>query len=284
MTKSLVAQGMADVLKLSQFGKYLKPRPRDFHKGQCGHVLVVGGESGYSGAVRMAGEAALRVGAGLVSIATRIEHASLLSLTRPELMCHGVMGATELMPLLKKADVVIVGPGMGRSPWAQKLLYLVLKSDKPAIVVDADGLNLLVDKPQQKMNWILTPHPGEAARLLNKNVDEIQRDRFSAIRQLQQQFGGVCVLKGAGTLIKGPDDAIPSICKSGNPGMATAGMGDVLSGVIGGLLAQGIPLTDAAKLGVLVHAMAADLAVEERGERGLIATDLMGYLRQMVNH
>lgn len=280
MTQQMT-RGIAEVLKLAQFSRYLKPRRRDCHKGQCGHVLIVGGEVGYSGAVRMAGEAAIRVGAGLVSIATRAEHAMLLNLTRPELMCHGVTKTAELMPLLEKASVVIVGPGLGRSAWAKKLFNNVLKSGKP-VIVDADGLNLLAKNPQQKKQWILTPHPGEAARLLQKTTAEIQSDRTAAVRQLQKQYGGVCVLKGAGSLIFSSEHAVPSICKAGNPGMATAGMGDVLTGVIGGLLAQGVPLLDAAKLGVLIHAMAADLAVEE-GERGLLAMDLMVYLRQLVN-
>lgn len=277
-----MSHGKLETLALSHFKTILKQRDRDANKGHFGHVLIVGGDYGYAGAARMAGEAALRVGAGLVSVATRPETALMMSMVRPELMCHGVSTSAELEPLLAKATVVVVGPGMGRSSWAQKLLYLVLKSEKDVVVVDADGLNILADKPAYKSNWILTPHPGEAARLLKKTVEEIQADRLTAAIELQKKWGGVCVLKGAGSLIVGPDE-IPAICKAGNPGMATGGTGDILSGVIGGLLAQGFKLTEASKLGVLVHAMAGDLSAKESGERGMIATDLLPYLRQLVN-
>jgi hydroxyethylthiazole kinase-like uncharacterized protein yjeF len=267
---------------IQEFAHYFQPRAREANKGEFGHVLIVGGDYGYSGAIKMAGEAALRVGAGLVSVATRPEHAAILNIGCPELMCHAVTSSAELDPLLAKATTVIIGPGMGRSAWAQKLLYLILKSEKNVVVVDADGLNLLAEKPVKKMNWILTPHPGEAARLLKKSVQDVQSNRVAAVIELQQKYGGVCVLKGAGTLVLAPDSA-PVICEAGNPGMASGGMGDVLSGVIGGLLAQGMVLADAAKCGVLVHAMAGDLAAKEGGERGMIATDLMPYLRRLVN-
>ena len=271
-----------EALNIKQFEHYFQPRRREANKGDFGHVLIVGGDYGYSGAIKMAGEAALRVGAGLVSIATRPEHAAILNIGCPELMCHAVASSAELDPLLDKATTVIIGPGMGRSAWAQKLLYLVLKSEKNVVVVDADGLNLLAEKPMKRMNWILTPHPGEAARLLKKTVQVIQNDRVGAVIELQQKYGGVCVLKGAGTLVLSPDSA-PTICQAGNPGMASGGMGDVLSGVIGGLLAQGIDIADAAKCGVILHAMAGDMAAKEGGERGMIATDLMPYLRRLVN-
>jgi NAD(P)H-hydrate epimerase len=265
---------------MAQFSQYLKPRPRDSHKGLFGHVLVVGGDYGFSGATRLTAEAALRVGAGLVSIATRPEHALTLNIMRAEIMCHGIRHAKDLMPLLSKATVIVLGPGMGQSSWAKKLFTQVLKSKK-LLVIDADALNLLAKKCLTYTNWILTPHPGEAARLLNMTSDAIQQDRPAAIIKLQKKYKGVSVLKGAGTLIL-EGDGIPALCDAGNPGMATAGMGDVLSGVIAGLIAQGIPLIIAAKLGVLVHAKAGDLAAKE-GERGLIAMDLFPYLRQLVN-
>ncbi len=267
-------------MQLEQFAKYLQPRTRDAHKGNFGHVLIVGGDYGFSGAVRMAAEAALRVGAGLVSVATCSEHALTLNLTRPEIMCHGVSFTKALSLLCEKATVIAVGPGMGRSSWAKKMLDVVLKSKKP-LVVDADALNLLAEKPLKNSNWILTPHPGEAARLLQTTTEAIQQDRLSAIKKLQEKFGGVCVLKGAGSLIIGPDSAV-ALCAAGNPGMATAGMGDVLTGVIAGLAAQQIPLATAAKLGVLLHAMAGDLATKE-GERGMLALDLMPHLRGLAN-
>ncbi len=277
-----MSNGNIEILELSQFKNYLQPRPREANKGNFGHVLVVGGDYGFSGAARMAGEAALRVGAGLVSVATRPESSLVLNAARPELMCHGVNSGSELEPLLVRANVVVIGPGLGRSAWAQKLLYLVLKSEKNVVVVDADGLNMLAEKPAKKENWILTPHPGEAGRLLKKSTPDIQADRLGSARELQQKYGGICVLKGAGTLVLGPDSQ-PAICKAGNPGMASGGTGDVLSGVIGGLLAQGLPLVAAAKLGVLIHAMAGDLAAKEGGERGMIASDMLPYIRRLVN-
>jgi hydroxyethylthiazole kinase-like uncharacterized protein yjeF len=258
----------------------LPPRSRYAHKGNCGHVLIVGGELGFSGAAKMAGEAALRVGAGLVTLATRPEHAALINLNRPELMCHGVETAEQLQSLIAKADVVVIGPGLGQSDWSKQLFNAAVGSGKP-MVVDADGLNLLALTPIVKQDWILTPHPGEAARLLNRTNAEVQQDRFAAVSSIQGNFGGVAVLKGAGTLIASGREI--AVSNTGNPGMASGGMGDVLSGVIGGLLAQGMSLSAAAEQGVYIHGLAADLAVAKDGERGLLATDLMPYLRQLVN-
>jgi len=258
----------------------LPRRKRDTHKGHCGHVLIVGGELGYSGAALMAGEAALRVGSGLVSIATRAGHSGLLNLHRPELMCHGVETSEQLSELLAKVDVVVVGPGLRQSDWAKSLFHAAISSGKPT-VVDADGLNLLAAAPTAKPHWVLTPHPGEAARLLNCATAAIQNDRFAAALSLQANYGGVTVLKGAGTLIASEHQL--AVSNTGNPGMASGGMGDVLSGVIAGLLAQGLSLRDAAQQGVYIHGLAADLATEKCGERGLLASDLMPYIRQLVN-
>jgi len=268
-------------LQLSQYVEFLAPRHIDSHKNMFGHVLVIGGDYGFSGAVRMAAEAALRVGAGLVSVATRPEHALTLNSVRPEIMCHGIQSYKELKPLLEKSTVVVIGPGLGQSPWAKNIVKSVFKSDKP-LVVDADALNILATHPEKYFQWILTPHPGEAARLLNMTSEKVQGNRLAAAKLLQKKWGGVVVLKGAGTLIMA-SDAIPAICTVGNPGMATAGMGDILSGVIAGLVAQHIPLVRAAKLGVLLHALAGDSAAAAGGERGMVATDLLPYLRFFVN-
>jgi ADP-dependent NAD(P)H-hydrate dehydratase / NAD(P)H-hydrate epimerase len=260
--------------------KNFLPRARCSHKGDHGHVLIIGGDRGYLGAARMAGEAALRVGAGLVSIATHPEHAAILNLGRPELMCHGVDNVDLLTPLLDKANAIVIGPGLGQSKWAAELFIAAIKSDK-ALVIDADGLNLLVHIPEKHPNWVLTPHPGEAARLLRCATADIQQDRFTAIAAIQAKYDGVIVLKGAGTLIAVNDEI--AVSTTGNPGMASGGMGDVLSGVIAGLIAQGFSRKDAAQQGVYLHGMAGDLAVEQVGERGLLASDLMLYLRQLVN-
>ncbi|MDO9142641.1 MAG: NAD(P)H-hydrate dehydratase [Methylobacter sp.] len=258
----------------------LPRRDRCAHKGNCGHVLIVGGDLGYSGAAKMAGEAALRVGAGLVSLATRAGHAALMNLNRPELMCHGVENAEQLAVLLAKADVVVIGPGLGQGAWATALFNVAISAGKP-MVIDADGLNLLAANPATQANWILTPHSGEAARLLNCQVADIQQDRFAAALSIQAKYGGVAIVKGAGTLIATAHQL--AVSNTGNPGMASGGMGDVLAGAIAGLLAQGLSLPDAAQQGVYNHGLAADLAAANDGERGLLASDLMPYLRQLVN-
>lgn len=275
-----LVEPIAKKIHMSSYANYLKPRTRDWHKGLSGHVLVVGGDVGYTGAARMAAEAALRVGAGLVSVATRPEHASLISVACPEIMSHGVLTPTDLEPLLSKATMVVLGPGVGQSDWAKQLWSHVIKCGLP-IVLDADGLNLLSQTKITNDDWVLTPHPGEAGRLLGMTSHEVQADRLSAIKEINKRYGGVCVLKGAGTLVYAPSSLV-ALCDKGNPGMASAGMGDVLSGVIGGLVAQGVPLGDAAKLGVYLHAAAGDLAAKD-GERGTIATDLMPYLRRLAN-
>lgn len=273
---------IAKCLDLADLKLSLPKRKRNTHKGDYGHVLIVGGDYGMSGAVRMAAEAALRVGAGIVSVATRPEHAFTLNLARPEIMCHGIKKPVQLNKLLAAASVIVLGPGLGQSNWAKSLWRKVIAANKP-LVIDADGLNLLAQKKLKKTNWILTPHPKEAARLLGIDVATVQKDRFTALKLLVEQYAGICVLKGAGTLVRGADDVV-GVCTAGNPGMASGGMGDVLSGVIAGLLAQGLSLLPAAQFGVCLHATAGDLAVQTQGERGLLATDLLSYLTKILNN
>ena len=283
ITESVYQRIAPDATRIgaAEASRLLAPRRRTSHKGGNGHVLVIGGDSGMSGAVRMAAEAAARVGAGLVSVATRASHAAWITLDRPEIMSHGVEDGAALRPLLGRASVVVVGPGLGQGEWGKTMLKGVIDSGK-AMLVDADALNLLAADPRRGDCWILTPHPGEAARLLGCSVPDIQKDRFTAVHELRQRFGGVAILKGAGSLVCG-DEGPVGVCCAGNPGMASGGMGDVLSGVIAGLWAQDEttpPL--AARTGVYLHAVAADLAAES-GERGLLATDLYPFLRQLVN-
>jgi len=271
---------VAETLQLNSYLSYLKPRARDWHKGLSGHVLIIGGDVGYSGAPRMAAEAALRVGAGLVTVLTHPAHAATLNIGRPEIMCRGIIRAEELQDFFAKAQAIVLGVGLGQSDWSQMIWNAVIGTELP-LVVDADGLNLLAKSPRQSSNWILTPHPGEAARLLGISTQAIQQNRLAAIKQLAERYQGVSVLKGSGSFVLAKG-TMPVLCDKGNPGMATAGTGDVLSGVIGGLLGQRIPLAKAAKLGVCLHAMAGDLSAKE-GERGMIATDLMPYLRRLAN-
>jgi ADP-dependent NAD(P)H-hydrate dehydratase / NAD(P)H-hydrate epimerase len=258
----------------------LPKRSRIAHKGHFGHLLLIGGESGMTGAIRLAAEAAGRVGVGLISVATRSKHADFLNLTRPEIMSHGIETAEELEPLLNKANVIAIGPGLGQSIWARAMLEAVKNIQKP-IVVDADALNLLAKTPFRLAESILTPHPGEAARLLDSSTTEIQADRIAAVRALQLRFGNVCILKGAGTVIADENDEV-GVCTAGNPGMACGGMGDVLTGVIAGLLAQGLSTIEAANVGVCLHGKAGDSAAVE-GERGLLPSDLLPWLRHYAN-
>ncbi|MCC6201815.1 MAG: NAD(P)H-hydrate dehydratase [Gammaproteobacteria bacterium] len=264
-----------------QARRLLSPRTRTAHKGAYGHVLVVGGAPGFAGAALLAAEAAARVGAGLITVATHLNHAAQVVAVRPELMCHGVAMPGELSSLIARASVVAIGPGLGQEAWGRGLFATILETKLP-LVIDADALNLLAVDPVARGNWILTPHPGEAARLLRCDTNAVQQDRFAAVRRLQQQYGGVCVLKGAGTLLAAAADASVQLCTAGNPGMASGGMGDVLTGVIAGLLAQGASLPEAAASGVWLHANAADRAAAG-GERGLLARDLMPHLRTLVN-
>lgn len=268
-------------LSVERLRALVNKRRADAHKGTFGHVLVVGGAPGMAGAVRLAGEAAYRVGAGLVTVATHPDHAPTVSAARPELIAHGVRAAREMMPLVNRADVIALGPGLGQEPWSQALWAAALEARKP-MIVDADALNLLAHEPLRRDDWVLTPHPGEAARLLGTTTAEIQADRLSAVAELHARYGGTIVLKGSGTLVGG-DAVTTELCDAGNPGMASGGMGDVLTGVIAGLAAQGLSLYDAARLGVWLHATAGDAAAEE-GEAGMIASDIFPHLRRCLAH
>lgn len=308
-----------DFAALSESTLLQQPRKRCAHKGDFGHVMVVGGDYGMGGAVRMAAEAAARAGAGLVSVITRPEHVSAINAARPEIMCYGVTRASEVLPLLARVSCVVIGPGLGQSEWSKMLFLEVLRScglnelsersklndlgglnelnglnearenkRGKQLVIDADALNLLalfLMRYRECANaaLVLTPHPGEAARLLHISAAAVQDNRYAAIADLQRHYGGTIVLKGAGSLIIGAAKNV-SVCPYGNPGMASGGMGDVLSGIIGGLLAQRFSAFDAARLAVCAHALAGDMAAQDGGgERGLLALDLLPYVRRLLN-
>jgi len=260
--------------------KVLPPRQRNAHKGDFGHVLVVGGGPGMPGAARICAESALRSGAGLVSVATHASHTASISAGRPELMCHAVESANDLVELLAQADVVAIGPGLGTDSWAKTLFTAVLERDLP-MVVDADALNLLAGAVQQRDNWILTPHPGEAGRMLGTTTQKVQADRCAALASIEDRYGGTVVLKGSGTLVSSQDGS-PWLCCAGNPGMASPGMGDALTGIVAALLGQGLSQEQAAVVGTQIHAAAGD-AAGEAGERGMIVSDLMAQIRRQVN-
>ena len=248
-------------------------------------MLVVGGDRGFAGAVRLAAEAAARVGAGLVSVATREVHAAAVSAMRPEVMSRGVEDEASFEALAGRATVVAVGPGLGRGEWGERMFANALDCRSGLLVVDADALNHLAGAGRsapRRDDWVLTPHPGEAARLLGVSTGEVQADRFAAAAAIRRRFGGVCVLKGAGTVVDAGPPRPVGVCVNGNPGMGTGGTGDVLTGVIAGLAAQGAGPAEAAELGVCVHGKAGDLAARA-GERGLLAGDLVAELRGLVN-
>ncbi|MGY3944060.1 bifunctional ADP-dependent NAD(P)H-hydrate dehydratase/NAD(P)H-hydrate epimerase [Aeromonas tecta] len=250
----------------------LSPRRRSAHKGSNGRVLLVGGNLGMQGAILLAGQACLRAGAGLVRLC---QHPDLppASLVQPELMGWQV-GMDESWPTVR-----VLGPGLGQDEWAKAQCERLTATGEP-LVLDADGLNWLALHPRHQDNWVLTPHPGEAARLLACSIDEIEADRFAAVARLQQQYGGVVLLKGAGSLIC--DSRCITLCSEGNPGMASGGMGDLLSGIIAALLAQGWSASVATRLGAVIHGEAADCAAAE-GERGMLASDLLPWIRRLVN-
>jgi ADP-dependent NAD(P)H-hydrate dehydratase / NAD(P)H-hydrate epimerase len=259
----------------------LPPRFGNVNKGVFGHVLAVGGEQGMAGAIALCAEAALRVGAGLVSVATRAAHVGTINGIRAELMACGVDGPQSLQAMISRASVIAIGPGLGQGAWGHALWDTAVHAGKRS-VLDADALNLLARKPVRLPHAsVLTPHPGEAARLLDCEVSAVQRDRFAAVRELAARYSAVVVLKGAGSLI-GHFDGRVALCPFGNPGMASAGMGDVLTGVIAGLLAQGLDAWDAARLGVVAHAIAGDRAAGDQ-PRGMIASDLFPALRAFIN-
>jgi len=272
----------AGLLDLDACRQLLPARSRVAHKGHYGHVLVVGGDYGFGGAALLAAEAALRGGAGLVSLATRAEHASAALARRPEIMVHGISCRADLAPLLRAASVLVLGPGLGRSSWSAQLLDAALAVGLPC-VLDADALNLLaagvVQMPRMAAERIITPHPGEAARLLDQTTAVVQADRYAAALALQARWGGVAVLKGAGTVIAAESSLWVSA--AGNPGMASGGMGDVLAGLLGALLAQDMSAREASVLGVCLHGAAGDRAAAG-GQRSLLAGDLFEPLRELL--
>ena len=277
------AQPILEVTNKSHIRQILRQRKRDSHKGSFGHVLVVGGNHGMGGAARITAEAALRTGAGLVSVITTTQNAETLLKIRPEIMTHALESDhRNLADIFDSVDVIAIGPGLGQNQWALDLYGAVLESNKP-LILDADALNILAKNPQQREDWILTPHPGEAARLLACSSSEIQNNRLKSLKSLYEVFGGVALLKGQNTLV-GCNTKTPFMISAGNPGMSTAGMGDLLTGIISGLYSQfkDQDLHLLTSVAALIHATAGDRAAKS-GERGIIATDLFGELKDLLN-
>ncbi len=273
--------------------RLLPPKDPTAHKGDNGKLLCVGGNQGMSGAIRFCASAAVRSGSGLTAGITHPDSFISTQMACPEVMSQSITTdelrdtENELTKRIRWADALVFGPGFGDDEWAYQAYQYLSQQHKPK-VVDADGLNILAMLSQRSSETfvcdnqrVITPHPGEAARLLNVTTQDVERDRYSAARQLQERFGGVVVLKGAGTLIY--DGVRMYVCLAGNAGMASGGMGDVLSGVIGALLAKGLPISIAARLGVIIHSHAADINAAQYGERGLLASDVVNTLRQAIN-
>ncbi len=286
---------------LQQNDQLLPMRALSSHKGDHGYVQVIGGDYGFAGAALMASQAALVSGAGLVACATRPEHVSAYIARCPEIMVSAITSGLELAPHLKENKVFVVGPGLGQRAFGQLLFQTLLQFSEHSersvsMVLDADGLNLLAAKPKitgravdfSNHSVIITPHPAEAARLLNIKTSEVQADRLKAAMALVEKFTCTVILKGQHSLIAGRDcqgEIKVYRCLDGNPGMASGGMGDILSGIAGAVLAQftnlGLSPLSAAKLACCVHSKAADEA-SKQGEIGLLATDLLPYIRQNI--
>ena len=283
-------------------------RRNSAYKNLSGHLLIIGGDYGMAGAPLLTASAALRCGAGLVSVATRPEHVAAIVGRQPEIMAAGIEKTTDVITMLQRATAVVIGPGLGSGPWSQQLLahlnsYLAERESALPLCIDADALNLIASKPEllNVHEAVLTPHTGEAKRLLqgiplsdqseqwlvsdipsaSKGKENNKVDRFAAALALQKYFQSTIVLKGAGTLIAQQNQT--KICAYGNATLATAGSGDVLSGVIGAYLAQGLSCDLAAEWGVCLHATAADLRAEEQGMLGMTSGDLPNWLVKTLN-
>jgi len=284
-----------EILELEELKNVLIPRRGDSHKGNFGHILVIAGSTGKTGAASMASEAALRSGAGLVTLAIPETLNPIMEMKLTEVMTEpipdegrgffGKASMDKLLSLCQGKDLMLLGPGIGTHTETVKVVEEMIASFQKPLVVDADGLNCIsmnVDVlAKAKSPLILTPHPGEMARLRKISTGEVQGRRIAIAREFAREYGLYLVLKGARTLISNPDGRI-FINPTGNPGMATAGMGDVLTGMIGGFIAQDMPIIDALKLAVFLHGYCGDRAKEQYGERALLATDVMAKIPEVL--
>lgn len=260
----------------------LTKRQNNSHKGSHGKLLCVGGNAGTAGAIRLTSEAALRTGAGMVKVYTHPDSVLAISMGRPELM----VTTTNLHAALDWATCIAIGPGLGQDSWSKSTLEVVIEhciTHNKALVVDADALNLIAQQsaPIALKNTVFTPHPGEAARLLDCAISDIESDRYHSAQKLAETYSTTCVLKGAGSIIA--DGTKTWVCTDGNPALAVGGSGDVLTGVIAGLIAQGLTTEQAACFGVTLHAKAGDIAAQRDGERGMLPSDLFAIVRKLVN-
>lgn len=263
----------------------LPPRALAAHKGNLGSVAIIGGDTGMVGAVLLASRAALFCGAGRVYATFLANNAPCVDMCHPEIMLHSAATLTNLATL----NCVVIGTGLGQSKAAIDLLEFCM-AQPIALLIDADALNLISQHPRlaemlknRQAETVITPHPAEAARLLNTTVEEIQQNRIQSAQKLAAKFQVICVLKGAGSIVASLDGSW-FINTTGNPGLASGGTGDVLSGIIGSLIAQGLNIIEAAKLGVYVHGAAADALVAQGiGPVGLTASEVALEARHQIN-
>ena len=270
------------------FRGFLKKRPRNSRKGDFGHVFILAGSRGLTGAAALCSNAAMRSGAGLVTLGIPVSLNPIMSRKLTEVMTASLPETDKVTvslkaekEILKKAgssDAVVLGPGLSQYPETQKLINgLILKINKP-MLLDADALNAISKNPDAlkkiKTGYVVTPHEGEMARLINKSRGYVKNNRLIVAKNFSRDYNAVVVLKGARTIVTAPNRDY-YINNTGNPGMATAGSGDVLSGIIAGFLGQGLKVFDASVLGVYVHGLAGDLAAKDKGEIGLIAGDIL---------
>ena len=267
-----------------QVAAFLHPRPKNSNKGMFGTVTVIGGANGMVGAALLGGRAALKMGAGCVHVGMLADNAPVVDLAQLELMLHSASDALKTT----KPDVLLIGCGLWQSPAAQKLLYDALLLDLP-LVLDADALNIIAQRPDLRgmlhtrhAPHICTPHPGEAARFLACSTEDIQQDRPAAARDLAKRLGGSVVLKGAGSICITRDGKL-YLNQTGNPGMSSAGMGDVLAGMIAAFIAQGLSTDQALLLGVHLHGAAGDELAKQQATLGMNATELTAWARWLLN-
>ena len=276
--------------------KLLPQRPQDAHKGTFGHVFVVAGSRGFTGAVKMCCDAAMRSGAGLVTAgipaplgdvigAAFYEPMSLLlPATQQETLARDALGPA--LEFAEGKDAIVLGPGLSRHPQTQEFVLEFVRLVRAPMLIDADGLNALAARPEVLLESagprVLTPHPGEMARLVGMKPSEVVADREQVASAFAGRYSCTLVLKGRNTLVAGPETGGalngPFVNTTGNSGLASGGTGDVLSGLIGGLMAQGMAPLDAALLGVYVHGLAGDLAAAAKTQRGMIASDVINAL------
>lgn len=274
---------------------FIKPRPREVFKGSFGYLLAIGGSIGMSGAIIMTAQAALKSGAGIVTAAVPESILNIVAGATPEVMTIplpqtmaaqiSTAAVPQLINYMHKATVCTIGPGMGRYPEARDIVSLILKESDLPVVIDADGLIALKDDISMLTNRsapvVLTPHPGEFAQLTTLTVEEVQENRIEVAREFAQKWDVILVLKGNKTIVALPDGEV-FVNLTGNPGMATAGSGDVLAGIIGGFIAQGLEAANAALVGVYIHGLTGDRAVLDQGQRGMVAGDLIKYLPGVI--